>query len=302
MASTSQRHRTERLSWQGGPLPRLRSLCVRPPRWFRLRDLSWRRALRRLPLYAGLAMAVGALALVLAGSVPRLFGYDTFIVYGGSMVPALRPGDVALTRPIAPEDVRVGDIIATRSSAESTPVLHRVTAIEEVDGQRQFIIKGDSNESADPEPVLLLGSGQRVVQRVPLAGYLIHFLGTPAGRLLFLVLPAVLLGGIVLWEIWRPRRRAETLNPALAPDGPRTEASSAPDFVPTPEKATLGRRRARAKAPSGASSRALSVVAASRVPKGGTKPRASPNSARKGRLTSRVTAAKKHDGKRRAAA
>ena len=247
-------------------------------------------------------MAAGALVLVLAASVPRLLGFGTFVVYGGSMSPALRPGDVALTRPVAPDDVRVGDIIAIRSSAESTPVLHRVTAIEEVDGQRQFIIKGDSNESADPEPVLLLGSGDRVVQHVPLAGYLTHFVGTPTGRLLFLVLPAIVLGGIVLWEIWRPRPRAETLNPALAADSRRTEASPATGLVPTPEKATLGPRRARAKAPSRASSRALSVVAASRVPKVDTKPRASPSSARKGRLTSRVTAAKKHDGKRRAAA
>ncbi|MGB6896756.1 MAG: signal peptidase I, partial [Dehalococcoidia bacterium] len=232
MASTTRRNRTERLFRQGWQFLWPQSSSLPPSPWLRLRGLSWRRLLKRLPLYAGLVMAAGALALVLAASAPRLFGYHTFVIYGGSMAPALRPGDVALTKPVAAEDIEVGDIIATRPNSQTTPVLHRVTAIEEEDGQRQFVIKGDRNEAADPKPVLLLGSGDRVVHRVPFAGYLIHFVRTLPGRLLFLVVPTVLLGGIILWEIWRPRRAAEVPAPLSASEGPEPEAG--PVAVPAP--------------------------------------------------------------------
>ena len=341
MASTTERSRTERLFRQGWQfLWPQRNSSLPPSPWLRLRGLSWRRLLKRLPLYAGLVMAAGALALVLAASAPRLFGYHTFVIYGGSMAPALRPGDVALTKPVAPEDVQVGDIIASRSNHQASPTLHRVTAIEEEGGQRQFIIKGDRNDGVDPEPVLLLGSGDRVVHRVPLAGYLIHFVRTVPGRLLFLALPTLLLGGIILWEIWRPRRAAEAPAPLSASEGPAPEAgpvavpaptlevvvpdlpgarakaptplaaseSPAPEAgpvsvaAPTLEVVMPDPPGARAKAPSEASPRAPARPAASGAPKGGRKPRAAGNSGRKGRSTGRKTSRGKSRGQRRAAA
>jgi len=340
MASTTRRNRTERLFRQGWQFLWPRSFSLPPSPWLRLRGLSWRRLLKRLPLYAGLVMAAGALALVLAASAPRLFGYHTFVIYGGSMAPALRPGDVALTKPVAPEDVQVGDIIASRSNPQASPTLHRVTAIEEEDGQRQFIIKGDRNDGADPEPVLLLGSGDRVVHRLPLAGYLIHFVRTLPGRLLFLALPTLLLAGIILWEIWRPRRAAEAPAPLSASEGPAPEAgpvavpaptlevvvpdlpgarakaptplaaseSPAPEAgpvsvaAPTLEVVMPDPPGARAKAPSEASPRAPARPAASGAPKGGRKPRAAGNSGRKGRSTGRKTSRGKSRGQRRAAA
>ena len=302
MASTTHRNLVERLRRQGWRLVPPRSPRPPPSRWLRFRAPSWRRLLRRLPLYAGLVVAAAALALILAATVPRLFGYHTFIVYGGSMAPTLHPGDVALTRPVAAGDVQVGDIIATRATASATPVLHRVTAIVDRDGQRQFIIKGDRNDSADPGPVLLMGSGNRVVHRVPLAGYLIHFVRTVPGRLLFLVLPALFLGTISLWEIWRPRRVAEAPTPLSASEA--TAPGASPVTVPAPSLEVVRPEppSGRAKAPSRASSRAPSRPAASGVPKGARKPRAAGKSATKGRSTSRKASRGKSDGQRRSAA
>lgn len=336
MASTIEHDRAERLSGQSWRLARPRSFRLPSSVRLYLRGLSW----RRLPLYVGLVLAASALALVAAASVPRLFGYHTFIVYGGSMAPALRPGDVALTKPVAAEDVQVGDIIATRPNPQASSVLHRVTAIEEKDGQRQFVIKGDRNDGADPEPVLLLGSGDRVVHRVPLAGYLIHFVRTLPGRLLFLLVPTVLLGGMIVWEIWRPRRAAEAPTPLPASEGMpaeagpvfvrlarpqvvRAEPSGAEARAPTPlsasegqaaeaapvavavptlEVVTPGPPRTRAKASSKASSRASSKPGTSGVAKGNRKPRAAGKSSSKGRSTSRRTSKGKSRGQRRAAA
>jgi len=302
MPSTIHRSIAERLSREGRWLLRPRRFHLAPSSWFHLRGLPWRRLLRRLPLYAGLVVAAGALALVLAASAPRLFGYHTFIVYGGSMAPALRAGDVALTRPVAAEDVQVGDIIATRPNSQASPVLHRVTAIEEEGGQRQFIVKGDRNRGADPKPVLLLGSGDRVVHRVPLAGYLIHFVRTLPGRLLFLVLPTLLLGATILWEIWRPRRTAETPTPLSASQGPAPEAVSVAVAVPTLEVLRPGLPGPRPKAASTASRRAWSRTGTSGVLKRARRLHAAQNSARKGRSSRRGAPRRKSDGQRRAAA
>ncbi len=243
MASTIQRDIAERLSRQSRWPPRPPRSGPEASSWLRPRSLSWGGLLRRLPLYAGLVVAVGVFVLVLVAAGPRLLGYHTFIVYGGSMAPTLRPGDVALTKPVAVEAVQVGDIIAARPNPETVPLLHRVTAIEEEGGQRQFIIKGDRNEDADPSPVLLVGSGERVVQRVPFAGYVIHFVRTLPGRLLFLVLPTVLLGGMILWEIWRPRLTAEAPAALADSEGPVPEAGPAPLPAPTLGARTWARKR-----------------------------------------------------------
>jgi signal peptidase len=199
------------------------------------RPAALRRGVRLLS-YAVLGILIGVVGLVAAATLPVLFGYHTFIVYGGSMAPALRPGDIALTKPVASEGVRVGDIIAIRPNPQASPVLHRVVlAIEPEGGQRQVITKGDSNDSPDPGPVFLQGSGDRVVQRVPFAGYLIHFTRTWPGRLLFLVLPTLLLGAIILWEIWRPPRVAEAPVPLSASEGPAPQAGPIAPASPTLE-------------------------------------------------------------------
>jgi signal peptidase len=265
------------------------------------RPAALRRGVRLLS-YAVLGALISVAGLVAAATLPVLFGYHSFIIYGGSMAPALRAGDVALTKPVAAEDVRVGDIIATRSNSQASPVLHRVTAIEEEDGQRQFIIKGDRNDSADPEPVFLLGSGDRVVHRVPLAGYLIHFVRTLPGRLLFLILPSLLLGGMILWEIWRPRRAAETLAPLSASEGPAPQAGPMALPTPTLEVVMPEPPGAGAKVPSRASSSAPSRRAALGVAKRARKRRAAGSSARKRPWSRRKTSRTRSDGQRRAAA
>ena len=41
---------------------------------------------------------------------------------------------------------------------------------------------------------------------VPAAGYVLADLQSQTGRLLLLLIPAILLGAITLWELWHERR------------------------------------------------------------------------------------------------
>ena len=68
----------------------------------------------------------------------------------------------------------------------------------------EFITKGDANTSVEQWRITPDGQIGRVVFRVPKVGYVLFYLRGSLGRLLLIVLPALLLGAYELWRIWRP--------------------------------------------------------------------------------------------------
>jgi signal peptidase len=153
-------------------------------------------------LSAALVVVLAALAASLA---PRLLGYSSVIVYGGSMGGSVPVGSIAVTKQVQPDDVSVGDVIVfyppTTSQHRST-LMHRVVSIREEDGQRLFHTKGDANATADPWEMGIEGHGSRVVYAVPYVGYLVNFAGSPLGWTLLLLLPGTYLGFTTLRRIW----------------------------------------------------------------------------------------------------
>ena len=151
-------------------------------------------------------VVVGALAASLA---PRLLGYSSVIVYGGSMADSVSVGSIAVTEKVRPEDVSVWAVIvfhppttSTNPSTDPSPLMHRVVSVREEEGQRVFQTKGDANPTPDPTEVALQDTGSRVVYTVPYVGYLVSFAGTPLGWALLLFLPATYLGLTTLRRIW----------------------------------------------------------------------------------------------------
>jgi len=172
-----------------------------PPRARRLLGLT-----ANVILVGTVLVVVGALAASLA---PRLLGYSSVIVYGGSMAGTIPVGSIAVTEQVSMEDVGVGDVIvfhppttSTNPSTNPLPLMHRVVSVREEDGQRVFQTKGDANAAPDPTEVALQGTGSRVVYTVPYVGYLMNFAGTPLGWTLLLFLPATYLGLTTLRRIW----------------------------------------------------------------------------------------------------
>lgn len=152
------------------------------------------------------AVACGAVlfvfVLTLLAVLPRAFGYGTFIVYGGSMEPAVAKGSVVVARPVAAASLQPGDVVLFRAAEASEPVMHRIVAVREEDGRRVFTLKGDANATADPRELELTGEGSKVVYALPLIGYVFHFAGSPAGRALAILLPTLYLTYWALRGIW----------------------------------------------------------------------------------------------------
>src|SRR3954453_21754335 len=91
------------------------------------------------------ALVVLAVAAWLLLAPTQIGGQTSYVTTSGiSMQPRFHTGDLAVVRPAA--RYRVGQIVAYRSAALHTVVLHRIIAIK---GDR-YVFKGDNNNFVDP--------------------------------------------------------------------------------------------------------------------------------------------------------
>jgi signal peptidase len=162
-------------------------------------------AIGRILAYAVIAVIIGFLLFLTVG--PLVLPYKALVVYSGSMEPTIPVGSVVILTPVQAGDVKVNDVITfQRPDNRAELVTHRVIAIETGPQGKAFVTKGDANNSADAWRVLSVGSGWRYQANLPYVGYLLAWLQSPLGRILFLIVPAAALGLLTLYELWAPRR------------------------------------------------------------------------------------------------
>ncbi|HEX7464708.1 MAG TPA: signal peptidase I [Actinomycetota bacterium] len=166
------------------------------------------RTLARLAACAVLWTIGGLLlGLCLAITLPNLVGDRSLTVMSGSMDPTLRVGDVVIVNQISPLDAKIGDVVTFRDPSNPTRlVTHRVRDIEISNGVVRFVTKGDANTSVEHWKIPTNGTIGRVAYHVPGIGYALFWIRGRFGRLLLVVIPALLLGAYELWRIWRPSR------------------------------------------------------------------------------------------------
>ncbi len=171
--------------------------------------VRWVGRLARLLVALGILVLLGAL---LAAALPRLLGYQSYVIYGSSMEPTIKLGSLILAEPVGVEELQVGDIIAFRTPNEIT-VTHRIVAVRHEDGQHYFQTKGDASSGGDPTEVRLEGSVHRLSYKLPYLGYFVDFAKSTRGIILLIALPAAALLASSFSKRSRPRRRAEAEAP-----------------------------------------------------------------------------------------
>jgi signal peptidase I len=129
----------------------------------------WSRALSVAMSIVVAGMLALAVAVVVA---PKALGAVPLTVLSGSMEPGLSPGDVVVVRPVAAEDVRVGDVVTFQPvSDDPSLVTHRVVGVGMSGaGESTFTTRGDAN-GADDEPIVADQVMGRVAYSVPLVGH-----------------------------------------------------------------------------------------------------------------------------------
>lgn len=161
--------------------------------------------LARLASVLAWALVVMSCAILGALGFGRALGYNALTVVSGSMEPRIHVGDVVVNETVAPLRARVGDVVSFRDPRrQSKLVTHRVRRIR-VDGERVFFVtKGDANSGTERWNVDLDGGIGIVRWRLWKVGYALAWMRSPAGRLLFLVLPLLFVGGKLIVRIWSP--------------------------------------------------------------------------------------------------
>jgi signal peptidase len=156
---------------------------------------------------AGLVV-LGLLAITIG---PRFLPYQALIVRSGSMSPTIPTGSIVFYTKIASSKVKVGDIIVFAKPGDpSEKVTHRVFKIGQSATGEYFLTKGDANGTPDDWRVPAVGTGWIARFHAPSVGYALVYLQSTPARLLLLVIPAILLGAITLYEIWQDRVRGTT--------------------------------------------------------------------------------------------
>lgn len=144
----------------------------------------------------GLWIWVIVVCALLTIVAPRVVGFETFIIRGASMEPAIPLGSLVT---VVPDDSpAVGDILSYTTSNDVV-VTHRLVGVVAVDGVTHFLMQGDANDDPDPAPLdpgTVIGRVQFVV---PLLGYAAWLMSTPAGLVALVTGAGMLLA--LLWLV-----------------------------------------------------------------------------------------------------
>lgn len=151
------------------------------------------------------ALTVVVLGLLAVTVGPRLLPYQALVVRSGSMSPTIPTGSIVFYRSVQAADVKVGDVIVFDKPGANEKVTHRVYQLAKDSTGPYAVTKGDANGAPDDWHVPLVGKGWVAAFHVPVVGYVLYDLQSTLARLLLLLVPAVLLGLITLYEIWRDR-------------------------------------------------------------------------------------------------
>jgi len=134
----------------------------------------------------------------ISGGVPKVAGYQMYIVLSGSMSPEFDTGSIAFVKETLPDQLVVGDIITFRSQSGSDSLTtHRIVEVNRDEGLR-FVTRGDANNVNDPNMVLAENVVGRVTGSIPYVGYVMSFVQTRQGLILLIFVPGVL---IILFEL-----------------------------------------------------------------------------------------------------
>lgn len=100
---------------------------------------------------AARAVVASLLGLALWAAAPAVLGWHPTTVMTGSMEPRLAPGDVVVSRPVAPAEVRPGQILLADDPDQ--PGHLRMHRFVEPGPHGTVVTKGDANPQADSTPI-----------------------------------------------------------------------------------------------------------------------------------------------------
>ncbi|MFA6097090.1 MAG: signal peptidase I [Candidatus Paceibacterota bacterium] len=177
------------------------------------------------------------MVLFVVGSMLPIPGnYRLLIVQSGSMEPAIHTGSVVVVRPEA--DYKAGDVITFGDAGKDKTTTHRVVDLEVAAGKTYFITKGDANKTEDTDRVSEGKVIGRVQASIPYAGYLLAAAKEPAGFVLLVIVPCVI---VIFEEILNIRKELKVSGKSKHTPNPSQEGNTSEvAFSKTPNPSQEG--------------------------------------------------------------
>ena len=150
------------------------------------------RVLGRLLHAIGALIMVAVLVACLGLVIPKLAGYDGYVVVSGSMEPSIPVGSIVYSKKVDPATLRTGDVIVFFGTVQgTTPITHRVVLNDPTTGA--IITKGDANANQDINPVTYDNVVGKVAAHIPRVGFAAAVFTTVRGKLA---------AGLILLAAW----------------------------------------------------------------------------------------------------
>ena len=134
--------------------------------------------------------------------------YGIAVILTESMTPAIKAGSMIVIKNVPENQLVERDVITYRPiEGKSTLVTHRIVSVNTED--HAFITQGDANNIADSDPVHYDSIVGKVVLTVPILGYIVSYLKTPQGIVLFILFLALcsILGHLISAKKGKDRKK-----------------------------------------------------------------------------------------------
>jgi signal peptidase I len=138
-----------------------------------------------------LALVIVFSLLIILSSL-NIGGFKMYVVKSGSMEPKIHTGSVVFDK--GQKDYGVGDIITFKLANSKDTVTHRIFEVKpDAKNQIFYQVKGDANNSPDPELVAQNNVIGKTNFSIPLLGYLVGFVKSLPGLVILIIIPAVII-------------------------------------------------------------------------------------------------------------
>lgn len=156
-------------------------------------------------------------------TVANLAGFSPLSVQTDSMSPTFHAGDMIIIHTVQPETLQEGDIITFHTLIENEYALntHRIDSIEEKNGVRCYVTKGDNNQIEDSHIIQDSDIVGKYVTCLPHLGSVMSFLSSTVGFLVVIVLPLLV---FFIYQVYHLIMVSISLKKAMALEAAQSSA------------------------------------------------------------------------------
>ena len=145
-----------------------------------------------------ISMMVIYKSIVYPTKIPDIFSYKPFIILDENMERSLQYGDLAITKMINTNKLKIGDVIAFRDN-NNVVIIHEIVEIKETQDGKELKMKASKNEADEIQCIKDTDVEGILVSKIGGLGNIFMYLQDP--KVLFLIIIIISIVGVISYYI-----------------------------------------------------------------------------------------------------